>query len=99
MRIANVIGTLTLSRCHPTIVGLRWLIAIPYSQQGLRTGQPDGEDIVLCDDLGPGMGQMIAVSEGVEAQMPFYPNKKPIDASCAAILDHLTLNTECLANS
>jgi microcompartment protein CcmK/EutM len=92
MRIANVIGSLTLSRCHPTIMGLRWLIAVPFSQQGLRADQADGEDIVLSDDLGPGLGQKIAVSEGVEAQMPFYPNKKPIDASCAAILDQITLS-------
>ncbi len=92
MRIANVIGSVTLSRCHPTLTGLRWLIAVPYSQQGLRTGIADGEDFVLQDDLGPGLGQKIAVSEGVEAQMPFYPNKKPLDASCAAILDQVTLS-------
>lgn len=91
MRIANVIGSLTLSRCHPSIIGLRFLIAIPYSQDGLRKDIADGEDIVLIDDLGPGMGQKIAVSEGVEAQMPFFPNKKPIDASCAAILDHVSI--------
>jgi microcompartment protein CcmK/EutM len=91
MRIANVIGSLTLSRCHPAIAGLRWLIAVPYSQQGLRDDFADGEDMVLSDDLGPGLGQKIAVSEGVEAQMPFYPNKKPIDASCAAILDQVVL--------
>jgi microcompartment protein CcmK/EutM len=91
MRIANVIGSVTLSRCHPTLTGLRWLIAVPYSQQGLRTGIADGEDLVLQDDLGPGLGQMIAISEGVEAQMPFYPNKKPLDASCAAILDRVQL--------
>ena len=91
MRIANVIGSLTLSRCHPTLVGMRWLIAVPFSQQGLREEKADGEDFVLQDDLGPGMNQMIAVSEGVEAQMAFYPNKKPIDASCAAILDQVRL--------
>jgi len=92
MRIANVIGSLTLSRCHPTLIGMRWLIAVPFSQQGLRDGKADGEDFVLQDDLGPGMDQMIAVSEGVEAQMAFYPNKKPIDASCAAILDQVRLS-------
>lgn len=91
MRIANVIGSVTLSRCHPSIEGMRWLIAVPYSQKGLREDKPDGEDFVLVDPLGPGMNQKIAVSEGVEAQMIFFPNKKPIDASCAAILDHVKL--------
>lgn len=92
MRIANVIGTVTLSRCHPSIEGFRWLVAVPYSQQGLRERKADGEDLIVLDTLGPGLGQMIAVSEGVEAQMPFFPNKKPIDASCAAILDQVVLS-------
>ena len=92
MRIADVIGTVTLSRCHPTIEGFRWLVVVPFSQQGLRDQKADGEDFVVLDELGPGLGQTIGVSEGVEAQMPFFPNKKPIDASCAAILDQVVLS-------
>ena len=38
------------------------------------------------------MGSRIAVSEGAEAQMPFYPNKKPIDAYVAAALDAVSLD-------
>ena len=31
MRIAEVIGTITLSRVHPTMTGARWVIGVPYS--------------------------------------------------------------------
>ncbi len=94
MRIAEVIGSLTLSSMHPTLKGYRWLIAAPFSLQGLRDGKADGEEFVVLDELGAGMGQKIAVSEGVEAQMPFYPNKKPLDGYCAIILDQVQLSNE-----
>lgn len=88
MRIAEVIGTVTLSRCHPTVAGFRWIIGVPFSLKALtdNTG-PDGEDVVILDELGAGFGQRIGVSEGVEAMMPFQPERKPIDAYDACILD------------
>lgn len=92
MRIAEVIGTVTLCRCHPAVEGMRWIVAVPFSLKGLKAGRPDGEDLILVDELGAGLGHRIAVSEGVEAQMPYYPNKKPIDAYCAAILDTVSVN-------
>ena len=91
MRIAEIIGTVTLSRMHPSVNGFRWTIGVPYSLAGLRADKADGEDVVMIDELGAGIGQKVAVSEGVEAQMPFYPNKKPIDAYCAALLDTVGL--------
>ena len=88
MRIAEVIGTVTLSRCHPSIAGYRWIIGVPFSLKALENGAaPDGEDLVILDELGSANGQKIGVSEGVEAAMPFFPNKKPVDAYCACVLD------------
>jgi len=92
MRIAEVIGTVTLSRCHPSLTGFRWIIGVPFSQRGLRENRPDGEDLVIYDDLGAGVGSRIGFSEGGEAAQPFQPEKKPVDAYCACILDHLTVN-------
>lgn len=92
MRIANVIGNVTLSRWHPSLTGARWLIGVPYSLKGLRTGKADGEELVLYDQMGAGNGSNIAVSEGVEAAMPFVPEKKPIDAYCACILDDVRIH-------
>ena len=92
MRIANVIGTVTLSRAHPALAAARWIIGVPYSLKGLEQGNvPDGEDVVIFDNLGAGNGNRIGFSEGGEAAVPFLPEKKPVDAYCACILDHLTI--------
>ena len=92
MRIAEVIGTVTLSRGHPLIAGHRWIIGVPYSLKALqRDAAPDGEDFVILDELGAGLGQKIGVSEGAEAVMPFHPKRKPIDAYCACLLDTISV--------
>jgi ethanolamine utilization protein EutN len=92
MRIAEVIGTVTLSRAHPSLVGARWLIGVPFSLEALRKGAPDGEDLVIYDNLGAGPGSRVGFSEGVEAAAPFFPEKKPVDAYCACLLDQLVIN-------
>ncbi len=92
MRIAKVIGTVTLSRWHPSLGGARWIIAVPYSLRALGAGtEPDGEDLVMLDNLGAGFGHQVGISEGVEAAAPFHPQKKPLDAFCACIIDQLNL--------
>jgi ethanolamine utilization protein EutN len=92
MRIAEVIGTVTLSRCHPTLTGARFVIGVPFGAAALRDGQPpDGEDVVIFDNLGAGQGSRIGFSEGGEAAAPFYPEQKPVDAFCASILDQLVI--------
>jgi microcompartment protein CcmK/EutM len=92
MRIAEVIGTVTLSRWHPSVGGFRWLIGVPFSLQALRAGGgPDGEDLVIYDDLGAGAGTRVGFSESGEAAAPFHPDKKPIDAYCACILDTVSI--------
>jgi len=92
MRIAKVIGTVTLSRWHPSLSGSRWILGVPYSLKALRSGgEPDGEDLVIFDNLGAGFGHQIGFSEGGEAAAPFVPEKKPVDAFCACIIDQLNL--------
>ena len=94
MRIAEVIGTVTLSRAHPTLAGARWLIGVPYSLKALRAnGRGDGEDVVMFDDLGAGHGSRVGFSEGGEAAVPFLPAKKPVDAYCACILDQVSVQS------
>ena len=92
MRIAEVIGTVTLSRVHPSLAGARWVLGVPYSLKALRAGAaPDGEDLVIFDNLGSGVGDRIGFSEGGEAAAPFYHEKKPVDAYCACLLDRVIL--------
>ena len=93
MRIAEVIGNVTLSRVHPSLTGARWIIGVPYSLKALQHDTPpDGEDVVIIDNLGAGGGARIGISEGTEAAAPFYPEKKPVDAFCACILDTVVVN-------
>jgi ethanolamine utilization protein EutN len=92
MRIGEVIGTVTLSRCHPSFVGARLKLVVPLSLADLTTDQPHtAEAIVVWDQLGVGMGSRVAVSEGPEAAQPFRPDVKPVDAYNSAILDHVAV--------
>lgn len=92
MRIAEVIGTVTLSRSHPSVAGSRWIIGAPCSLKALQSSGPgDGEDLVIYDILGAGSGSLIGFSEGGEAAAPFYPDKKPVDAYAACIIDQIAM--------
>jgi len=94
MRIAKVIGTVTLSRWHSSLAGARWIIGLPYSLKALKAGkEPDGEDVIIFDNLGAGNSSTVGISEGVEAAAPFHPEKKPLDAFCACIVDQLNLES------
>lgn len=57
-----------------------------------RTPKPAGTEVVVYDELSAGLGEWIAFSEGAEAAMPFYPEKKPVDAYAAAILDTVEID-------
>jgi microcompartment protein CcmK/EutM len=93
VRIVEVIGSLTLSRSHPCMTGSRWLIGVPCSLEALQKDRRgDGEDLVIFDALGVGVGSLIGISEGGEAAAPFYPEKKPIDAYAACIIDQIEVS-------
>lgn len=92
MRIATIEGTVTLNRCHPSFSGQRLRLATPLSLEELRQRtSPAGETLVVWDELGAGIGSLVAFSEGAEAAQPFRPEMKPVDAYCAAILDDIHL--------
>ena len=93
MRIGEVIGKVTLSKCDPTVSGGTWLVVVPLSVAGLK-GDPKGreEPIVVYDELGASPGAKIGFSEGGEAANPFAPNYKPLDAYNACILDTIEVD-------
>jgi len=91
MRIGEVIGTVTLSRVHPDLVGYRFKLAVPLSLDDLAGGRGESAAVTVLDELGAGIGSRIAISEGAEAAAPFYPNNKAIDAYNAAILDQINI--------
>jgi ethanolamine utilization protein EutN len=90
MRVAKVVGTVTLSRSHPAMAGSRLKLIVPLSLASLRGEQsPDADELVAWDELGAGIDDWIATSEGAEAAQPFRPDLKPIDVYNAAILDRV----------
>ena len=93
MRIAEIIGTVTLSKWHASLDGATWRIAVPLSHAGLNgdvSGR--GEPLVAYDDRGAGNGSLIAMSESAEASAPFHPDQKPIDAYNVAVLDTIDID-------
>jgi ethanolamine utilization protein EutN len=92
MRIAEVIGRVTLSRFNPQLRGGRFLIALPMPLAALRDETPiRGEEVIVYDALGAGAGSLIGFSEGREAANPFGKTKTPVDAYCACLIDQLSI--------
>ena len=95
MRVAEVIGRVTLSQHHPSLQGASWKVVVPLSLSALRGDESGrGEPFVIFDEYGAANGSLVAVSEGAEAAAPFHPNAKPIDGYNAAILDHLDVSQD-----
>jgi len=90
MRIAEVIGRVTLARHHPSLKGGRFVIALPLPADALLHGSPRrGEEVVAYDELGAGPGALVGLSEGREAANPFGTVRVPVDAYCACLLDRI----------
>ena len=68
------------------------MIALPMPREALVEGSPRrGEEVIAYDDLGASPGSLIGLSEGGEAANPFRPEKKPVDAYCACLIDRINL--------
>lgn len=92
MFIGEVIGSVTLNRCHPSLKNGTFRLVVPQSLENLEgTSTERAEALVMFDELFAGEGSLVAVSQGGEAAQPFQPEKKPVDAYNAAILDHVDL--------
>ena len=98
MRIAQVIGTVTLNRCHPTFDGATLKLAVPLKLDDLTTSSelPDDDALVVYDEFSAGVGSRIMLSEGGEAAQPFKPNWKPVDAYNAGLLDEIDIDPKAM---
>jgi len=93
MRIAKVIGTVTLNRSLPSFQNASLKLALPLTLDNLAGSEPPCADpLVVWDELGADVGSQIALSEGREAAQPFHPDVKPVDAYNAALLDEVVLD-------
>jgi ethanolamine utilization protein EutN len=94
MKLGTVIGRVTLSRSVEALKGGRFLVVSPFSRAqyaaGLEAKPGLGQEpsLVVYDDLGGGVGQVIGYEEGREAAQPFN-QPTPIDAINAALVDEM----------
>jgi carbon dioxide concentrating mechanism protein CcmL len=95
MRVAQVIGRVTLSIQDPSFKGGRWLMVNPLDAEqfnGACETPPSLTSqfsLVTYDNLGAGDGDIVGIVEGAEATAPFdFPI--PIDAITVAIFDSLS---------
>jgi ethanolamine utilization protein EutN len=97
MKLGTVIGRVTLSRSAPALHGGRFLVVSPYSRDQYAAGLSDkpgmGTDpsLVVYDNLGGGVGDVIGYVEGREAAQPFA-TPTPVDAINAALVDEMFYN-------
>ena len=87
MRMGTVIGRVTLSVRSKRYAGERLLLTLPWKKDTFSGVEKYDPAIVVYDELGAGVGQQIAISEGREAACPFE-KPTPVDAYCAALVDH-----------
>jgi len=92
MKIARTIGTVTLSRSHPSMsaANLR-CVEVVDSIERIDQQPLGGETMVAWDLCGTGIGDLVALAEGPESAQPFRPDVKPLDASIVALLDQVDL--------
>jgi len=88
MRLATVIGRVTLSVRHKKFKGERLLLAMPWTEETFSKPEKTSYSIVVYDELGADVGQTIGISEGREAACPFDP-PIPIDAYCTTLVDEI----------
>lgn len=95
MRVAQVIGRVTLSIQDPSFKGGRWLMVNPLDAGQFNDACQKSPSIspqssfVAYDNMGAGDGDIVGIVEGAEATAPFdFPI--PIDAITVAIFDSLS---------
>lgn len=94
MKLGTVIGRVTLSRNVEALKGGRFLVISPFSREqyaaGLDAKPGMGADpsLVVYDDLGGNVGQVIGYEEGREAAQPF-DQPTPVDAINSVLVDEM----------
>jgi ethanolamine utilization protein EutN len=86
--MGTVIGRVTLSVRSKRYIGERLVLTLPWKTDTFTGAEKHDPAIVVYDQLGAGVGQQIAISEGREAACPFE-KPTPVDAYCAALVDEI----------
>lgn len=92
MRFGRVMGHVVLSHSDEKLKGARWLMVSPMGREqfeNLNNTTPGKEpSLVVYDNLGASVGDIIGFTEGGEATLPFE-TPTPVDAYNAIIVDQI----------
>jgi len=94
MKLGTVIGRVTLSRSVDSLKGGRFLLVSPFGREqfaaGLNAPASMGKDpsLVIYDDLGADVRQVVGYEEGREAAQPFA-QPTPVDAINTVLVDEI----------
>ena len=97
LKLGTVIGRVTLSKSVDLLKGGRFLVVSPLSREqyakglGAAPGMGTDPSLVVYDDIGGGVNDVIGYEEGREAAQPFDASP-PIDAINAALVDEMFYN-------
>jgi microcompartment protein CcmK/EutM len=103
MRLARVVGKVTLSRRLAELPAGSLLLVEPLDVDGVANLEgpsrqtPTDSALVVYDELGAGEDSVIAISEGREASMPWWPAHVPLDAYCVAMIDNVNVKREFMS--
>jgi microcompartment protein CcmK/EutM len=94
MKLGTVVGRVTLSRAVDSLKGGRFLLVSPFSREQFAAGlnapasMSKDHSLVVYDDLGADVRQVIGYEEGREAAQPFV-QPTPVDAINSALIDEI----------
>ena len=94
MKLGTVIGRVTLSKAVDLLKGGRFLVVSPFNREqfakgiNAKSGMGTDPSLVVYDDIGGGVGDVIGYEEGAEAAQPFEVSP-PIDAINCALVDEM----------
>ena len=94
LKLGTVIGRVTLSRSVEALNGGRFLVISPLSREqyaaglGARPGMGTDPSLVVYDDLGGDVGQVVGYEEGREAAQPF-DQPTPVDAINSVLVNEM----------
>ena len=97
MKLGTVIGRVTLSKSVDLLKGGRFLVVSPLSREQYakalttKPGMGTEPSLVVYDDLGGGVNDIIGYEEGAEAAQPFEVSP-PIDAINCVLVDEMFYN-------
>lgn len=96
MRLGCVIGKVILNLACDSLAGSRLLVVSPLKKDQLKLisdartcVMSQEQTIIVYDNLGAGVGDIIGFVEGREAAVPFKADT-PVDAYNAAIIDTIS---------